>query len=66
MLGYLFSSYEVQIRISRNQAQKYNANLLQLTAGFRSLMEIITLLLQKVYSHLLSKSSIRSVLLSVA
>jgi hypothetical protein len=52
MLGYLFSSYEVQIRISRNQAQMYNANLLQLTAGFRSLMEITTLLLQKVYSHL--------------
>jgi hypothetical protein len=52
MLEYLFSSYEVQIRISQNQAQMYNADLLQLTAGFRSLVEITALLLQEVYSHL--------------
>jgi hypothetical protein len=44
----LFLDHEVQIQTSRNQAQIDHADLLQLSSGFHSLMEIAALLFQQV------------------
>jgi hypothetical protein len=47
MQEYLFSTHEVQIQTLQNQGQIDHGDLLQLTAGFRSLMEIAALLLHR-------------------
>ena len=50
MQEYLFSNHEVQTQIFQSQVQIDHVDLLQLTAGFPSLMEIAALLFSKIGS----------------
>ena len=52
MQGYLFLDHGFQIQILQGQAQKFAADLLQLTFEYPFLIEIAPLLFQQVWFHL--------------